>query len=339
MTGWTRRAFAATAAAAAGLALAPRPVRAAVPEIRLAQQASLAHLPLMIMQHEGLLERQLASRGLGQTRVSWMSLAGSSAMIDGMLSGSLQVASTGTSGFAILWDRTRGKIKAIASQCETPTLLVARNPAIRSLDEMPEGAKIALPAVGTSPQAIILKLAALKKYGPADIGHYDRLTVTMAHPDAYAAMLSGASGIEAHFAAPPYTRWELDRIPGAHVLLASDDVTGGPVSTTVAMAGEDFRKENPQGFASVNAALREAIDFINASPEPAARIYLDVVGDGSDMLADTVAQITDPRMKFDYTPSRMLPYLKGMHDIGMVGRQPSDWRELFFEEAHDLAGS
>lgn len=322
-----------------GAFMMTQPALAEMKDVNIANQYSMAHLPLMVMKSEGLVEKRLKEQGLDDTTVNWLNLAGSSTMMDGLLSGSLQVASTGTTGFAILWDRTRGKVKAIGGQALTPTELVVRDPNVKSIRDLTEKNRIAVPAVGVSPQAIFLRMAALKEYGKDDVDHFDKMTVTMAHPDAYAAMLSGTGGVDAHFAPPPFPQWEMEKIPGARILLNSDDLTNGPTTTTVLMATEAFRKDNPKTFAAVSAALRDATDFINANPKAAAEIYLKALNNTKDSVEETTAILTGPGMAFTATPKGTVALFSAMNEIGLLKRKPSDWKELVFEEAYDLNGN
>ena len=167
MTETRFRTFLAGIALGTSLAFAA-PASAEVSEVTLANQFSLSHLPLMIMKDQQFIEKQLAAQGLPDTKVNWISLAGSSAMIDGLLSGSLHVASTGTSGFAVLWDKTKGQVKSLGAQAYNVLNLVTRLPGVEKLEDLPLDTKIAVPAVGTSPQALALKIAALQKFGPFD---------------------------------------------------------------------------------------------------------------------------------------------------------------------------
>jgi NitT/TauT family transport system substrate-binding protein len=322
-----------------GTVLAAMPVSAEVKDIKIARQYSIGHLPLMVMKDQQLLEKRLKARGLSDVTVTWVNLAGSAAMIDGLLSGSLQVASTGTSGFAVLWDKTKGDVKAIAAQTTLPVFLVTRDPNVKSPNDLTEKNRIAVPAVGVSPQAIFLKMQAMQLYGKEGVGHFDKMTVTMSHPDAFAAMLSGAGGIDTHFAAPPYDRWEVERIPGARVILNSDDLTGGPATATVLMASEKFRKESPEAYAAVSAALRDAIDLINKNPRLAAEILLKELNNKKDSVEDTVKIMNGPGMSFSYTPKNIVKLFNAMYDIGVLKRKPTDWKELFFPDAHTLDGN
>lgn len=334
--GITRLAAAATLVLCTGIIT---PALAEVKELKLANQYSIMHLPLMIMKQEGLVEKRLAEAGLNETQVSWLSLAGSSGMIDGMLSGSLHVASTGTSGFAILWDRTKGKIKSLGGQSTASMQLVTRLPGVESLKDLPSDTKIALPAVGTSPQALALKMYALKKYGKEDVDRFDQMTVTMAHPDAFAAMMSAGSGIDSHFTAPPFGNWELERVEGAKVIFDSNDVTGGPVTNTVLMASSDFYDENPKTASAVALALQDAVDFIVSRPEDAAKIYLAAINDTRSSVDETAAAIADAKMGFQVRPENTVKLLGLMKEVGVIKTAPEDWKDLFFADVHGMDGS
>ena len=58
----------------------------------------------------------------------------------------------------------------------------------------------------------------------------DALTVSLSHPDAQVALLSGASEITAHFSSPPFQYQQLEK-PGIRTVLSSYDVLGGPATT------------------------------------------------------------------------------------------------------------
>src|SRR5205085_1694119 len=78
--------------------------------------------------------------------------------------------------------------------------------------------KIALPAVKVSIQAVTLQMAAEKVFGEGQQNRLDSLTVSMSHPDAQVALLSGASEVTAHFSSPPFQYQQLKK-PGIHTVL------------------------------------------------------------------------------------------------------------------------
>jgi NitT/TauT family transport system substrate-binding protein len=62
--------------------------------------------------------------------------------------------------------------------------------------------------VEVSIQALLLQMAATESFGEDQYVSLDPLTVSMNHPQALAALLSGTE-ITAHFAAPPFQDQEL----------------------------------------------------------------------------------------------------------------------------------
>ena len=102
------------------------PAMAEIKEVTFANQTGLTHLPLMIMKDMHLVEKHLAAQGLEQTQVNWVTLPGSAAMTDGLLSGSVQVASAGFPGMALLWEKTGGRVKSLGAQSTASLRLVTR---------------------------------------------------------------------------------------------------------------------------------------------------------------------------------------------------------------------
>ena len=63
-------------------------------------------------------------------------------------------------------------------------------------------------------------MAAAKQWGTANYAKLDPLTVSMAHPDGMAALLSGGGEITAHYTSAPFQYKEL-AAPGIHKVLDS----------------------------------------------------------------------------------------------------------------------
>ena len=134
----------ALAMAAGGVGAA----RAAIAEVAIARQPSLGHLPLMIMEERGLLEKHAAARGLRDLKVRYVTLAGGAAMNDALLSGSIHFAAGGVPPLILLWSKTEGTrlaVKGVAAMNTMPLLMNTNNPAIRSLKDFTDRDKIALP--------------------------------------------------------------------------------------------------------------------------------------------------------------------------------------------------
>ena len=177
-------------AAAALLSLAARGEMA---EIKVAQQYGIGYLPLMLMEEQKLIEKHAKAAGL-DVKVGWAKFAGGNVMNDALLSNSLQFASGGVGPLVTLWSRTRGNldVKAVSAINSMPLYLNTRNPNVKTLKDFTDKDRIALPAVKVSIQAVTLQMAAEKAFGDGQHARLDPLTVTMSHPDAQTALLSGA---------------------------------------------------------------------------------------------------------------------------------------------------
>jgi NitT/TauT family transport system substrate-binding protein len=306
-------------------------------EIRIAKQYGINYLPLIVMEQNKLVEKHAKLNGLKDTRVSWFTFSGGAAMNDAILSNSLDVAAAGIAPAVTLWAKTRGDVKLIGALDSFPVLLNTRKPGIRTLRDFGPDDKIALPAVKVSIQAIILQLAAEKQFGEGQHNKLDGLTVTLAHPEAQSALLSGGGEINAHFGTPPYSQLELKK-PGIHTVLNSADVLGAQSTIDVVYAKTEFRSKNPKLYQAFVEAYKEAIDHINADKHAAARLYLRV-NKGSDSAEDIYKIISDPKGGFSFTPKSTLQIAGFLYKTGSIKQKPASWKDLYFPEVQRLPGS
>jgi NitT/TauT family transport system substrate-binding protein len=337
----TGRRIAQLAMLAAMIAVAaPQRAHAEVDEVRLVRQFGIHYLPLVVMEHEKLIEKQAAARGMPGLKVTWAQLSGGASVNDALLSGAVEYSAGGVGPLIVLWDKTqggKGDVRAVAAVSDVPMTLLTRNPAVRSLKDFTDKDKIALPAVKTSMQAVTLQMAAAKLWGDDQFERLDKLTVSMRHPDGAAAMLSGQGEINAHFTAAPYDFMELKN-PAIHQVLDSYDVYGGPATLILLYCTKKFYDANPKVNASVVAAMDEADKLIKADPRRAADIYLAVTKEKTAS-ADLVAMITNPKVGYHLTPSATYPVAQFLHRIGRVEHTAASWKDLFFPIAHKLKGS
>ena len=98
-------------------------------------------------------------------------------------------------------------------------------------------------------QAIMLQMAAAKEFGDAKFDALDHLTVSMAHPDATAAMLGGQSEITANFSSAPFQYRQMKN-PNIRRILTSTELFDEPLSFNVIAATSKFRTENPKLYAA-----------------------------------------------------------------------------------------
>jgi NitT/TauT family transport system substrate-binding protein len=325
-----------TKALALLLALAPCAARAEVAEVALAQQFGIAFMPLMLMEHDRLVEKHVVKQGLPEPKVTWAKVAGPSVMNDGLLSGALSFVSTGAPSLGLLWDRTKGGVRGLAAICSYPLTLNTRSPAVKSLKDFTDQDRIAVPSVKVSTQAIMLQMQAEKEFGPGKHTAIDHLTVSLAHPDGMASLLNPTSQITAHFATSPFTERELKE-PGIHPVITSYDILGGRATALVLLVTEKFRTANPKTTQAVMAALTEAIDRVNADKTKAATLYKEMSGDKTPV-EEIHAMMADPGFAYTLTPEKVFKTVQFQHRIGSVKGEPATWKELFFPEAHNLQG-
>jgi NitT/TauT family transport system substrate-binding protein len=343
MTARTRsRPLRATAWAATLLvALSPWTIgaaRAEMSEINVAQQYGIGYLPLMVMEDQKLIEKHARAAGI-DVKVNWAKFAGGNVMNDALLSDSLQFASGGVGPLVTLWAKTRGNldVKAVAAINSMPLYLTSRNPDVKTIRDFSARDRIALPAVKVSIQAVTLQMAAEKEFGPGQQNKLDPLTVTMSHPDAQTAMLSGQSEITAHFGSPPFQYQQLER-PAIRRVLSSYDVLGGPATFNTVWTTSRFRSDNPKLYGAFVAALDESMATINRDRRAAAETYLRLAKDKSSV--DSILKmLNDPEIVFTTTPQNVMKYVDFMNKIGAIKAKPDSWKDVFFPNIHSAPGS
>lgn len=338
----TRRAVlcAAFAVLALGSALAtPGAARAEATGVRFARNLGLGYLQLYVMQDLGLVEKHAKAAGLGEVKASYQAIGNPTTITEAVLSGNADFGATGVPAFIIAWDKTRGNLNlrgagALNSQ---PAYLNTNRPEVRSLKDFTESDRIVVPSVKASYQAIVLQMAAEQAFGPGRHGRLDPLTVSLAHPDGTAALLSGKTEITAHFTSPPYQDQQLQD-PKIHKVLSSYDVLGGPGSFSALFTSARFHDANPRLYRAVLAALDDAVAYIKANPRGAADIFTRL--DNSRLDLDTVERlITHPEIVYATEPQNILAFTDFMARIGSIRNRPERWQDLFFPEIHERAGS
>ncbi len=315
------------------------PAGAEVSELKVARQYGISYLPMMLMEDQKLIEKAAAAAGVPGLQVTWAQFAGGNVMNDALLSNSLDFAAGGVGPFVTLWAKTRGNynVKAAAALNSMPLYLNSSDPDVKTIKDFTDKDKIALPAVKVSIQAVTLQMAAEQAFGPGQQNKLDRLTVSMSHPDAQIALLSGSSEVNAHFTSPPFQFNELKK-PGIHRVLSSFDVLGGPATFNVVWTSGKFHDENPKVYAAFVAALDQAEAMVNNDHRMAAETYLRMTKDKSSV-DDIVKMLEDPTMVFTTTPNNTMKYVDFMYKIGSIRVKPDSWKDMFFPNAQSLPGS
>lgn len=307
-------------------------------KISIAQQFGIGYLILDVVRDQNLIEKEGKKEGL-EIDVDWRTLSGATAMNEALLSGALDVASAGVPPLLTLWDRTRGRqnVKAIASLGSMPNYLLSNNPAVKSVRDLSDKDRIAVPAAGVGFQSRTLQIETAKLYGNADFKRFDRISVSLPHPDASAALIAGKSEINTHFSSPPFQYQALEH-DNVHKILSSYDVLGGQATFNVLYTTQKFHDENPKTYRAFYRALSEAAKIINADKNAAAQTYIRV--EKSRLPLPLVQKIVnDPEISFTVSPERTFVYAEKLHELGVLKNKADSWKDYFFNEAWENPGS
>jgi NitT/TauT family transport system substrate-binding protein len=313
--------------------------RAEVSKVRVSRQFGLPSLPMIVIQDQHLLEKNAKAAGI-DVEAEWSQRAGPAADLDALLAGQADFIGPGIPTLATVWDKTVGtpqEARALIAMQSMPYVLVTRNPAVKTIADFTDKDKIALPAVKLTGHAIALEMEASRIWGQDHYDKLDSITITRSHADAAAALITGGSEINSHFASAPFYYYEL-ATPGIHQVLKSYDTLGSKHTNGVLLTTKKFHDANPKLCAAMVASFEEADAFIKAHPREAAQIYLKVVRDKTT-LDDLEKMVADPDVEYTTTPVSVMKIVDFMHEVGRIKKKPASWKDLFFPEAYGLNGS
>jgi NitT/TauT family transport system substrate-binding protein len=312
--------------------------RAEVAEVNLAFQFGSNYLPLMIMENQKLVEKQLAAAGLKDTKAGWLKLANPGAIIDAYLVGQIHFSGQGVPSTALIWDKTRNGIraKAVAAMSESNIYLNTRNPNVKSIKDLTEKDRIAIPSLKSSAQAVFLMMAAEKEWGEGQWGKLDPFLISLPHPDALAAMSNASHEVNAHAATQPFHKMELKA--GARTIATFKEAAGGPATGLNFVSTQKFREENPKTYAAVVAAYDEAMDWINADLRRATQAFMTISGEKKLTEDDMYEIISDPEYKYTKVPHKIGRMTEVLQRAGVIKTKPESWKDLYMPEAHTLLG-
>jgi NitT/TauT family transport system substrate-binding protein len=325
---------------ALALSLVGGAASAEVTEIRVGRTPTLSQLPIYVLEAEKLVEKHAKAEGLGDVTVKFVDVAGGAVLNDMLLGNNLEFATGGLPPFLILWSKSAGtpnEVKAIAAVGGTPSTLYTRDPGVKSIKDLTSRDKIAVAGVKSSQVAIVLQMAAADAIGEKEYAKLDPLTVTMRDADAVGVMKSGKGELTGHFTYDPY-RAAYEHDPAIHPVLQSKDVLGGAGTVTVAYTTRRFHDANPKAVAAYLAALTEADEIIKRDPARAARDFKALTKSKQDD-AQLTAMIRQPDEQYSVTPKAVMKFATFMARIGTLKEAPKSWMDMFFPEAHGLAGS
>lgn len=252
---------------------------------------------------------------------------------DALISENVDFVSLGIAGMMTIWDRTKGTIdvKGVTGFNSMPIALNVRNPNVKSLKDFSEKDRIAMPAVGVSNQAILLRMACEKEFGPGQHSKLDHLTITMSHPDATIAMLTAQKDVTANFSSVPF-QYRQQKQEGVRQLLTSTDILGAPFSFNIIAATTKFRAENPKLYTAFLAAMKEATEMVNKDKKWAAEAYLRISKDKMP-LEELMEIINRPDVVFTTKLTGADPMILFMARTGNFKNKPASVKELLFPEA------
>ena len=321
-------------------ALSLLPATAETNKINAAKQYGLSYLPLMIMEDQKLVEKHAATLGLNDLKVLWVTLGGPSAMNDALLSGGLDFAAGGVPSLSTLWAKTRNTplaIHGVAALNDMPVDLVSSNPNVKKLSDFSDKDKIAVTSVKISTQALLLQMASAKEFGDASYEKFDSLTVSMPHPEAMTALMSGGVGINGHFSSPPFQYTEVAD-PKIHKVLNNYDILGGPATFNVVWTTSKFRNDNPKAYKAFFEALKESMDIINADKKKAVEDYKRLTNT-KESVEFLLGILNDPLVKNTIEPHKTLPIAQFLAKVKRIPAAPAKWQDMWFPEIHSLNGS
>jgi NitT/TauT family transport system substrate-binding protein len=297
------------------------PALAETTKLRITRPLDLSMLPLLVMEHEHLIERVAEAMNLGTVTVAWNTAAKPDAPAE-LISGQADFVTVDLASFLLAADASAGtatEIRGIGAVAQRPYVLVTRNDAVRTIRDFNNTDRIAVPDVKASGPAVMLEMAAAQEWGAEHYNKLDSLLVARPDEPAALALLSGKGDIDAHFSRTPYADGELAD-PKVHRVMDSFDIAG-PHSSGVLATTSQFRAANPTMSAAILSALEQADDFIKKN------------------LEDLTDMIGDPDLVYTAAPAGEMRVAEFMHRIGRLKHQPASWREWFLPEAKDLPGN
>ncbi|MBB6562314.1 NitT/TauT family transport system substrate-binding protein [Acidovorax soli] len=308
-------------------------------KIRIAQQFGIGYLILDVVRDQQLIEKHGKQQGL-DVQVEWAAISGATAMNEALLAGSLDVVSAGVPPMLTLWDRTRGKqnVKAVAALGSLPNYLLTNSPSVKTLKDLGEKDRIAVPAAGVGFQSRTLQIETARVFGKDDFKRFDKISVSLPHPEATAALIAGGSEINTHFSSAPFYYQALASNPNIRKLISSYDILGGPATFNVLYTTQKFHDENPKTYKAFYNALVEAAQIIKADKAKAAEIFIRV--QKSKLAPELVRKIVeDPENDFTVSPHRSFVYANELEKLGVLKNKAASWKDYFFEEAYAQPGS
>jgi NitT/TauT family transport system substrate-binding protein len=316
--------------------------RAETNQVRIGSTFGLAQLPGRLAFEKHFIEKHARQMGLPDVQVSFQAASSGIVVSDLLLSRNADIGVGGNVPLFSLWDKTSGpqKVRGIMSFSRGNMFLLTVDPRINSIRDFKDTDRIAMTDVRSTTYSMVIQMAAAKEYGWDQRDRFDQNTVAMANNEALAAMLSARMEVKSHMTILPHSTMEL-KSAKVRVLLNSKDLLGEPYTTVASFTTERFKQQNPKTYAAVVGGLQEAIDFINHNPREAAEIFVkkEPFGGTLDELVEMMQGRTADELSFNSTPNTTKLFTDFMYKSGTLKHVPGTWKDVWFENNWDKAGS
>jgi len=326
------------ACAALSLSVGVLDANAEQSHLRIAQTYAPSQIPTYVLREKQILEKHVAAAGL-DTVVEYTRLSSGADINDLVLSGNADVGVSGIGPLSAIWDKTEGdgKVRGMMGLALMRSSLMTTDPRIQSLDDFGPDDRIAVTVPITGTEAVILRLAAAKKWGEDSFKRLDGNMVGLPADDAMGLVLSGKAEVKSHMIIPPWS--EIEKRAGARVVMTSDEVYGTMLTAVLPYTTERFRQNNPKLYRAVIDAYKEAIQFVRDNKREAAEIYLKYEPKkvGVDDVMTYFGEGAD--IDFDPAPQGFFIATTFLNKVGALRNKPESWKDFFFDDAWGENGS
>lgn len=328
------------AGASASIALGARfsPSRAAEKTaVTMAIQFGYAYLPVTVADKQGLFAKNAAALGVPDLVVKIQKISGAPAINDALISGSVDIGAYGLPGMLIAAEKTRASIdiRGLACLVAGDNGLYTNKPAINSLADFTPTDKIAVTSP-TGQQGLLVRMAAEKTFGAGEARRLDTLMIQLPHPDAAAALMTGAT-ISAYAAPHPFSDI-VEKSPNVKRLFYFSEYLGERVTSGLLATTGGFVKANPNVAKAIVAAVDEAGRFIKANPRKAAELLLE--SEKSSLSIDETEQmLKGVEAEWGVQPKGVMTFGTFMARAGLLKAAPAKWQDVFFAPVAGGEGS
>jgi NitT/TauT family transport system substrate-binding protein len=102
-----------------------------------------------MVQHK-LVKKHADAVGLGDLKVSWVTIMSGGANNDALVSASVNITTSGVTNMLLLWAKSNGEVRAITGVSGLPFKLITRNPNIKTIKNYMPSGRIAVPTMRPS---------------------------------------------------------------------------------------------------------------------------------------------------------------------------------------------